>query len=161
MDQVRAPRSTEDFALSAGETLTRWHLHTTGSQDRIQEPDWQRAAYMVAAALYAVAVDTGLQGGQITGAGLDLVLAVIEQRPASAIDAFPGGAFASMGEQLLATFDTPAFEQVQHRAGDILQHHLDDVGDRAATLGSRSAVLARALREQGFQRLAEALGTED
>lgn len=158
---ARAPQSTEDYALSAGETLTRWHLLVTGSQDRIQESGWQRAAYLVAAALYAVAVDTGLRGSQITGAGLDLARTVASQRPASAVDAFPGGAFAAMGEQLLRDFDTPAFEQVQQRSDEVLRHHLDDADDPAATLGSRAAVLARAFRGQDLQRLADVLGTED
>jgi hypothetical protein len=158
---VRAPQSTEDYGLSAGETLTRWHLLTTGSESRIREPGWQRAAYLVAAALYAVAVDTGLRGSQITGAALDQALAVTSQRPASAVDGFPGGAFTAMGEQLLADFGTPAFDQVQQRAGEVLRHHLDDAADPAATLGSRAAVLAQAFREQDFQRLADVLGTED
>lgn len=73
----------------------------------------------------------------------------------------PGGAFAAMGEQLLHDFGTAAFEQVQRWAGVVLQHHLDDTGGPAATLGSRAAVLARAFRKRDYQRLADALGIQD
>ena len=161
MDQVRAPQTTAEYSLSAGEMLTRWHLDATDDEDAIQDSGWQQAAYLVAAAVHAVAVDTGLHGGQITEASLDQVLAVARQRPASAIEAFPHNPFAAIGEQLLGAFGTEAFDQAQRRAVDVLRRHLDDAGDATATLGGRSAALTRMFRRTDARCIAQALGAED
>jgi len=167
MSSERAPRTTAEFCLSAGEVMIVWHLDAAGSGTTIHDSQWMEAAYLVAAAVRAVAADQGLEGADIIQVRLDQLLAVIQQRPVSALECLPGCelrdlpaiAFAVIGDRLLLLYGTEAFDQAQQRAAGVVRHHQDDGSEPAATIADRSRTVSKLLRQRQMERIADALGS--
>jgi hypothetical protein len=166
---MRAPQTTAEFCLSAGEVLTVWHLDASGSGAAIHDPQCLEAAYLVAAAVRSTAADRGLEGADVVAVRLDQLLVAIEQRPVSALESLPSSelqdlpvaAFTSIGDRLLGAYGTEAFDQVQQRAAAVVRHHQDDGGDPAATIADRSPVVSVLLRQQQMERIADAMGWDE
>ncbi len=166
MDSMRAPRSTAGFCLPVGDALTAWHLTTCGSPAGLDDYQCEQAAYLVAAALRSAAAQRGLESWFIGKVRLDQVVAVIERKPLSALEALPGtglqdfivGESKVLGETLMGDFGSDDFTRVQQLAATIVRHHLDDADDPAATLADRSGPVGAHLRQQGQADVADDMG---
>ena len=169
MSSERAPQTTAEFCLSAGEVLTVWHLDVAGTGATVHDPEYMQAAFLVAAAVRSVADDRGLEGEHVTAVRLDELQTVIAQRPVSALESLPGSDlrdlpnpdFAATGDRLLSLYGTGAFDQVQQRAAAVVQHHQDDEGDPTATVADRSPTLSKLLQRRQMERIADAMGWDE
>ncbi|WP_331720287.1 hypothetical protein OG985_50130 (plasmid) [Streptomyces sp. NBC_00289] len=152
-DDLRPPRTTWEYCLSAADELVLWHMR---QGEDVPEADRPRVVTLIGAAAYGLASSISLDGPDVAGLPLTgpdesrsvSVRGVLQHHALRALQTSPYEVLgAAEREQLLAAYGSPVFDLARETAVAVITHHARSSGQTGQphpTIRDRAPAMAGA-----------------